>query len=57
MTDTDDTIEDLSALEQYLKNYDNKNSLSFTGNEYFLVNYNYTLYLFIFFSVFTLIKL
>jgi len=33
MTSTnDETIEDLSALEQYLKDYDNKNSFSFTGN-------------------------
>lgn len=31
----DDTIEDLSALDQYLKDYDSKNSFSFTGNEYF----------------------
>lgn len=28
----DETIEDISALEQYLKDYDNKNSCSFTGN-------------------------
>jgi len=27
----DETIEDLSTLEQYLKEYDNKNSFSFTG--------------------------
>jgi len=33
MTSTnDETIEDISALEQYLKDYDNKNSFSFTGN-------------------------
>lgn len=34
MTSTnDETIEDISALEQYLKDYDNKNSFSFTGND------------------------
>lgn len=33
MTSTnDETIEDISALEQYLKDYDNKNSFSFNGN-------------------------
>lgn len=33
MTSTnDETIEDLSTLEQYLKDYDNKNSISYTGN-------------------------
>lgn len=32
MTNTnDETIEDLSTLEQYLKDYDSKNSFSFTG--------------------------
>lgn len=31
----DDTIEDLSGLEQYLKDYDKKNSFSFTGNDMF----------------------
>lgn len=32
MNTNNETIEDLSGLEQYLKDYDNKNSFSFTGN-------------------------
>lgn len=35
-----ETIEDLSALEQYLKDYDNKNSFSFTGYLIFLLKIN-----------------
>lgn len=30
----DEIIEDLSALDQYLKEYDNKNSFSFTGKNF-----------------------
>lgn len=33
MTNTnDENIEDLSALEQYLKDYENRNSFSYSGN-------------------------
>lgn len=35
-TKNDETIEDISALEQYLKDYDSKNSFSFTGNILYL---------------------